>query len=105
MIKVVRSGEAVVREIAPSYHAHNFISKDIAPNFSLAVNEAKDHSETETTQYDRIYYVIEGMIKINFNGEELELRAGDSCFIGKGTTYQFGGTFKAVVVNQPAFGS
>lgn len=103
--KIVRSNEATVREIAPSYHAHNFITKDISPNFSLAVNGAIDHTETETTEYDRIYYVIEGVIHLEFDGEKLNLETGDSCFISKGTTYDFGGTFKAVVVNQPAFGA
>ncbi|TAK89188.1 cupin domain-containing protein [Patescibacteria group bacterium] len=102
--KVVRSEEAVAREIVPTYHAHNFITKEISPNFSLAVNEAKDHQETETTEYDRIYYVIEGIIVFDFDGDHAEVKAGDSCFISKGTTYDFGGTFKAVVVNQPAFG-
>lgn len=105
MIKVVRQSEAVVRHIADTYKATNFVTKDISPNVSLAINEAINHSETETTDYDRIYYVLEGELNITGDNEPLLIKAGDACFVSAHTTYDFSGNFKAVVVNQPAFGS
>lgn len=105
MYKVVTSSEATVRQIAETYKANNYITKDISPDVSLAVNEANDHQETELTEYDRIYYVLEGEIEFDFDGDHVRLQPGDSCFVAKDTGYKFSGTFKAVVVNQPAFGS
>jgi ethanolamine utilization protein EutQ (cupin superfamily) len=105
MYKLVRESDAVVRQIADTYRANNFITKDISPGVSLAVNEAADHYEVEYTKYDRIYYVLEGQLDIAFDGEKAQLLPGDSCFIGGDTAYTFEGTFKTVVINQPAFGS
>lgn len=105
MYKVVKSSEAAVRQIAGTYKANNYITKDISPSVSLAVNEAGNHQETERTEYDRIYYVLEGEIEFDFDGDYVSLQPGDSCFVAKDTEYKFSGTFKAVVVNQPAFGS
>ena len=105
MFKVVRASEAIPRQITETYKANNYITKDISPGVSLAVNEANDHHETELTQYDRIYYILEGEIEFDFDGEQIRLRPGDSCFVSKSAQYKFSGTFKAVVVNQPAFGS
>lgn len=105
MYKIVRKTEATVRHIAETYEAHNYITKDDAPAVSLAVNTASDHSELETTKYDRIYYVISGELLVTIEGDNNTILAGDSLLISNGTTYQFGGTFEAVVVNQPAFGT
>ena len=105
MHKVVKSSEATVRQIAETHKANNYITKDISPGVSLAVNEANNHQETEFTEYDRIYYILEGEIELDFDGNLIRLQPGDSCFVAKNTEYKFGGTFKAVVVNQPAFGS
>ena len=105
MFKIIRASEATPRQIAETYKANNFITKDISPNVSLAVNEATNHQETEYTQYDRIYYVLEGEIEFYFDGETVIVKAGDSCFVSHDTEYKFSGTFKSVVVNQPAFGS
>lgn len=105
MIKVIRQSEAVVRQITGTYKATNFITKDVSPNVSLAVNEAVKHSETETTDYDRIYYVLDGELHIRLKDNDYTVYAGDACFISAHTTYDFSGSFKAVVVNQPAFGS
>lgn len=105
MITVVTQHNATVRQIADSYSAANYITKDISPNLSLAVNEASDHQETETTAYDRIYYVSEGTLNIKMDDEPYTVTTGDACFISAGTTYEFYGSFKAVVVNQPAFGT
>lgn len=105
MITIVTQQDATVRNIADSYNAKNYITKDISPNFSLAINEGINHEETETTDYDRIYYVLEGGLSIKVDNEVYVVNAGDACFIPAGTTYDFYGSFKSVVVNQPAFGS
>ncbi|PLS81328.1 hypothetical protein CYG49_02225 [Candidatus Saccharibacteria bacterium] len=105
MYKIIRNSDSTVREIAETYQARNYITKDLSPNVSLAINTAKQHKELETTQYDRIYYVIDGELDITIEGETAKVNAGDSVFISKGSEYHFGGTFEAVVVNQPAFGA
>lgn len=105
MYKVVRKNDGISRKIADTYSANNLITKDISPNVSLVVNKAKNHFEIEITKYDRIYYVIEGNIKLIFDGQPIELNVGDACFIKTGTEYEIHGTFKTIIVNQPAFGS
>jgi mannose-6-phosphate isomerase-like protein (cupin superfamily) len=105
MYKVVRSSEGMVRQIAETYRATNLITKDISPNVSLAVTEASNHHETEITLYDRLYLVLEGAVELTFDSETVQLKPGDSCFIGKDTEYEISGTFKTVIVNQPAFGT
>lgn len=104
MYNVIRKQEAITRQIAETYSAANYITKDISPNISLAVTTANNHHETETTKYDRIYFVIEGEITLDFNGDKVILSTNDSCFISKDTTYEISGTFKTIIVNQPAFG-
>ena len=105
MYKIVRESEGAVRQIAPNKIAYNLISKDISPNVSLATTKASDYYEEETTPYDRIYYVLEGELELTIQGESNTLQKGDCCFIGKGTIYEMRGTFEAITVNQPAFGS
>jgi ethanolamine utilization protein EutQ (cupin superfamily) len=105
MYKIVRKSEGLIRQIAPNKTANNLISKDISPNVSFATTEASDYYEEETTSYDRIYYVLSGALELTIDGDTNTLQKGDTCFIRKGTTYEMRGTFKAVTVNQPAFGS
>jgi mannose-6-phosphate isomerase-like protein (cupin superfamily) len=105
MYKLVKASEASVRQIADKKTAANLITKEISPDFSLATTEAVDYYEEETTPYNRIYYVMEGSMKLVIGDDELEVEAGDACYIEKDTTYKMRGTFKAVVINQPAFGS
>lgn len=105
MYKIIRKQNASVRKIADSYSALNYVNKDISPNMSLAVTDAQKHQETETTLYDRIYYLLEGKAIFIFDDKKVILEKGDSCFISKNTTYEISGTFKSVIVNQPAFGT
>lgn len=105
MYRVVRRPEALVRKIAENKVAVNYITKDISQEVSLAIIEATDYYEKETTAYNRIYYVLDGTLVLVFNGEEMSLHVGDTCFIEKGMTYEMKGTFEVVVVNQPAFGT
>jgi len=105
MYKIVRGSEGVIRQIAPNKSANNLIGKDISQRVSLATTSAIDYYEKETTNYDRLYYILEGELKLTVNGETNALQKGDTCFIAKGTTYEMRGTFEAITVNSPAFGS
>lgn len=105
MHKIVKASEATIRQIADNKTANNLITKEITPNVSLATTNATDYYEKEATDYDRIYYVLEGEMQLDIDGTHSVLSIGDACFIEKGTTYEMRGTFNAVIVNQPAFGS
>jgi mannose-6-phosphate isomerase class I len=105
MFKVIRASEGVIRQIAKNKTATNLITKDICPEISLATTDGKDYYEAETSPYNRIYYVLAGELEIIVGTELHKLQKGDTCFIGKNTPYEMCGTFNAIVVNQPAFGS
>ncbi|HJP96547.1 MAG TPA: hypothetical protein VJ843_04205 [Candidatus Saccharimonadales bacterium] len=105
MYKVVKASEGTIRQIAENKTANNLITKEISPAVSLATTEATDYYEKGTCEYDRIYYVLDGELQINSDGTRSMLRVGDACFIAKGTVYEMRGTFKALTINQPAFGS
>ncbi len=105
MYKIVKKSEGSLRKIADNKTTLNLITKDITPEVSLAFTEATDYYEKETTAYNRIYYVTKGTLVLIFDGKKQVLEAGDSCFICKNTEYEMSGTFKAVAVNQPAFGT
>jgi len=104
MYKVVRASEGTIRHIADNKTANNLITKEISPTVSLATTEATDYYEKETCEYNRIYYVLDGELQISSDGVKSTLQVGDACFIPKGTVYEMHGTFKALTVNQPAFG-
>lgn len=105
MYRIVRESDGIIRQIAPNKTANNLITKDICPNISFATTEATDYYEQEVTPYDRIYYVLDGNLSLTIDGETSSLQKGDTCFISKESTYEMRGTFKAVTVNQPAFGT
>jgi len=105
MYKIVKASEAIVRDIADNKIARNLITKDISLSVSLAVTEATDYYEKETTLYNRIYYVTEGTMSLTIGNDTQDIETGDACYIEKDTTYEMQGTFKAITVNQPAFGS
>lgn len=105
MHKVVRKSDAFVRNITDNKTATNYITKDFSPGVSLATTKASDFQEDQMAKYNRVYFVIEGELTLDFEDESVTLKANDSCFVSKGTEYSMSGTFNAVVVNQPAFGS
>ncbi|MCX6731107.1 MAG: hypothetical protein NTZ55_04620 [Candidatus Roizmanbacteria bacterium] len=104
MIKVIRNNEGKKNVIADNKTAINLITKDISPGVSLAIIDATNYCEEEKTLYDRIYYVIDGKLGLTTDDNDQVLESGDSCFISKGTIYTMAGTFKLLVINQPAFG-
>ena len=105
MYKIVKASEAIVRQIAENKTAHNLITKETTTEVSLATTKADNYYEKESLQYNRIYYILEGELELTIDSETQLLTAGDACFIAKGTTYEMKGTFNAITVNQPAFGS
>jgi mannose-6-phosphate isomerase class I len=105
MFRIIRESEAVIRNITKNKKAANLITKEISGDLSLAVLEGVNYSEKEISAYSRIYYVLKGNLILNFGEEDHSLAPGDACFISKGTKYKMKGTFKAIAVNQPAFGS
>lgn len=104
MYKVVRKQEAGVRKVADNKTAFNYITKYISTNVSMAVIEAEDCHQKETIKYNRIYFVISGKLVLIFDDKSVILLEGDSCYIDKDTNYELEGTFKTVIINQPAFG-
>lgn len=105
MYKIVRKSEGMVRKIADNKIATNYITKDITKYLSLATTEAKDYYEKVKTTYNRIYFVLEGELVLKFDDSDQKLHEGDTCFVEKGTNYEMLGTFKAIIINQPAFGT
>ena len=105
MYKIVKSDDGNFRQITESKSANNLITKEISSTMSLATTEGVNFYEKEVTKYNRIYYVIEGELELGFDGTFSKLSIGDSCYIDAQTEYEMRGTFKAIVVNQPAYGT
>ncbi len=100
MIKYFKSKDAFIREIAPSYKIHNLLSRPDSETITVVVGEAVDHAETTANSAsDRAYFMLEG--KMILDGKEC--LPGDVMYIPRGTEYYFEGTFKAVIINSPAF--
>lgn len=105
MYKVVHSPDVITREIENNKTAKNLIGKGITDNFSIAVIDGQDYSGDEITEYNRIYFVLDGELRLRFGERSEVLRQGDSCYIEKGSEYEMHGTFSVLVVNQPAYGT
>ncbi len=103
-IKIIKKKEGNPRKISETYKVTNFLTKEINENVSLAVSEATNHSETtENIRSDRVYFVLEGKLIVKKDGKEFVAESGDIIFILKNTKYHFEGTFKAILINSPAF--
>lgn len=103
-IQQFKKEEAETREISSSYSVANYLTKRDCENVSLAVSQAEEHSETtKNIESDRVYYVLEGKLVVTKEDEEYVVREGDVIFISKDTKYHFEGTFKAILINSPAF--
>jgi len=103
MVKLIKKDQVVERTISDSHSVNNFVTKDFSKNVSLAIGVGQDYSGTsKSVRSDRVYYVTEGKLIVN---KDLVAEVGDVIFVPKGEEYSFEGTFKAVVVNAPAFDS
>ena len=103
MIKLIKNKEGIKREISPSYIINNLLTKESSSSVSLVEGISKNHQEiTKGINNDRVYYILKGKMTI-LGKEKLIAEEGDVLFISKDTEYEFEGTFKAIIVNVPAF--
>lgn len=103
-IRLIKKEEAVVRKISETYTISNLLTKAISEKVSVVVSESKGHSEMARNKIsDRIYYVLGGQLKVKQGGKELIANSDDLIFVPANTWYEFGGSFKAVLINAPAF--
>ena len=104
MILHITKEEMEERKISDSHSVFNMLKKELSKDVSLSIAVAKNHSEiTRNMRSDRIYYVLEGKLNVIVGTESYTAKPGDLIFISKRTPYNFSGTFKAVLVNVPAF--
>jgi ethanolamine utilization protein EutQ (cupin superfamily) len=86
LIKYFKSGDAIIREIAPSYKIHNLLTKIDSETITAVVGEALNHHETTmNTASDRVYFVLEG--KITIDGKDSF--PGDVIYIPRETEYYY----------------
>lgn len=101
-VKLFKKDQAQKRDISASYSVANFLTKKDCEEVSLAVSKAQEHSETtKNTKSNRVYYLLEGELIVERGDKELRAEPGDVIFVP--TEYHFEGTFKAVLINSPAF--
>jgi len=103
-IKLFKGNEGKTRKISQTYSVTNFLTHGDSANISLAVSNAEKHSETTSNlKSDRAYFVLDGLLSIEKDGKKFLAGPGDVLFVQKNTEYTFSGTFRAVLVNSPAF--
>lgn len=106
MIKLIKKEEAAARKISNSYTVFNLLTKEVNKKVSVSIAEAENHSEiTKNERSDRIYYVLEGQLTVVQGSEVYVANPGDLIFIEANSPYHFKGTFKAILINVPAFDS
>jgi quercetin dioxygenase-like cupin family protein len=106
MIKIVKASEAVEKKISDTYSIFGMLSKKDSRNFSMCISKAKNHKEIAlNTKSDRFYYITDGKVKVEAEGQIFEAQKGDLVFIAANTKYKFSGTFEAVQVLSPPFDS
>lgn len=105
MYKIVRKNEAKVRKIAPNKTADNYITKETTSIFSFATTKGDNYYEKIKVGYNRLYFILEGELILTFNGKKEVLKKDDAIYIEKNTEYEMNGSFNAVVINEPAFGT
>jgi mannose-6-phosphate isomerase-like protein (cupin superfamily) len=62
------------------------------------------HRRLHTDRSTRVYYVLEGSASFRLGEEqEVEVVAGDTVVVRRGTSYEFEGAMTYLVINGPAF--
>lgn len=103
-IRLIKKKEGIKRAISKTYKVINLLTREDSKNISFAISKAKNHFEiTKNIRSDRIYYILEGKLIVKQNNREFVAQGGEILFIPKNTKYQFEGTFKAILINSPAF--
>jgi len=104
MIKIVKASEAKERKVADTYSIFGMLSKEDSKNLSMCISKAKNHKEIAlNTKSDRFYYIIDGKVRVETEGQTFDAIKGDLVFISANTKYKFSGTFEAVQVLSPPF--
>ncbi len=104
MILLIKKEEMEETKVNSDYTIFSMLKKELSKNVSLSVVKSKGHAEiTRNMRSDRIYYVLEGQLRVTVGPESYTASHSDLIFISKRTPYHFDGTFKAVLINVPAF--
>ncbi|MCT4553042.1 MAG: cupin domain-containing protein [Alphaproteobacteria bacterium] len=100
----VSKKEKITRSINSNYIIHNYITKEVSKNASLAISELNgEHGKTKNIESDRIYFVLKGSGKFIIDNKEIEIKKGDSLFIKKDTWYNIIGNMELILINTPSF--
>lgn len=102
MFTVIRKSDQSRKKITENNDPIDYASKESLDTLSLDDFEGTDYYEKGKASFSRIYQVYEGAMHVIINEEEIILNKGDSIFIGKGTSFEMKGTFKALAVNKEA---
>ena len=104
MIVLVKKNKGKKRQVDKTHSVTNFITKDFSKNVSLVLVNAKNHTATtKSVKNDRIYYVLNGKLKVKYKNNLRTAVSGDIIFIPRKTLYTLSGTFRAITINSPAF--
>jgi len=102
--KYVKSENAITRGEGSDYVINNFITKEDNQSVSLAISTLNGAAPTtRNNESDRLYYFLEGNAEFKFEDETVKIEKDSTLFIPKNTKYKMTGTFKAVLINSPAF--
>ncbi len=103
-MKVVRAPGSGGREAGRNYIIYSMISGEVSERVSIAVGYADGvDMKTRNLRSESIYYVLEGEMKVGCGGEEVVIGPGDSVFLESNIPYTLKGTFRALIINSPAF--
>jgi mannose-6-phosphate isomerase-like protein (cupin superfamily) len=105
MYKIIRKVQAKERSVGEAKSVLDYVTKEISPAVSFVIVKNTGDWGESITRYSRVYFVLEGTLKLKFQDEEVALEPWDGCFIDKGTKYNFSGDCQIIVVDSPAYGS
>ncbi len=104
MITLIKKSGGKKRQVDKTHYVINFLTKRLSKNVSLAVINAKNHvATTKSVKSDRIYYVLNGKLRVIYKNNLWTALPGDVIFIPMKTLYSSSGTFVAIAINSPAF--
>ena len=104
MYKKITKNEKVTRKITDVHSADNYLTKETTENISLAINRLDGKLDLVKTVNERVFYFINADVDFMIDNEKVHFEDGEVLYLSKDTNYSAMGTFKAVVVNCPAFG-
>lgn len=105
MFKVIKRSDCPIHKVTDKQTAFNYITKEISPEVSFIVVKNVDSDKEYINNYQRIYYILSGEMKLEIDDNVIVLEEGDTCLIEKGSRYKASGTYDVIVVNQPAYGT